>query len=155
LAIALAVSLAGCNNDASAGKGGGQNVLTSVKKPLLTSWPVSGPAPIGEQLAQLVPDPSGNAIWWWAEGVNKAHVYEFSTTTHRLSSWGLGNPETTGLEFAIQSGLVLGQNGIVWVGCNNKLTILDTLTGSVTIISVPKETLSSPPIRLGQWQMAI
>jgi hypothetical protein len=143
LALAVAVSLAGCTNDASAGKGSGQNVLTSLKKPLLTSWPVSGTAPFGYQVGQVVPDPSGNAIWWWGEGANDAHVYEFSTTTHRLSSWNLGNPETTGLEFAEQSALALGQNGIVWVGCNKKLAMLNTLTGSVTIISVPKEPSDS------------
>jgi hypothetical protein len=73
LAIALVVSLAGCASNASAGKAGGQNVLTllkqnvltSVKKPLLTSWPVSAAVPFGEEIAQLVPDPSGDAIWWW------------------------------------------------------------------------------------------
>jgi hypothetical protein len=143
LAIGLVVGLAGCANDASAGKAVGQNVLTSLKKPLLTSWPVSGAAPLGVQVAQVVPDPSGNAIWWWGEGANDAHVYEFSTTTDRLSTWSLGNPETTGLEFAEQSALALGQNGIVWVGCNNKLVMLNTLTGSVKTISVPKEPSNS------------
>src|ERR1700722_13557117 len=118
LAIAVVVSLAGCTNGASAGKGPGQNVLspsrqnvlTSLKKPFLTSWPVSGAPPFGELIAQLVPDPSGDAIWWWGEGPTEAHVYKFSTTTHRLTTWNLGNPETTGLEFAEQSGLALGQN---------------------------------------------
>jgi hypothetical protein len=140
LTVGLVVSAAGCTASMSAGNGGAGNILTSLKKPLLTSWPVSGPTPFGYPVGQVVPDPSGNAIWWWGDGAdNNAHVYEFSTTTHRLSTWNLGNAETTGLEVVEQTALALGQNGIVWVGCNNKLAMLDTVTGSVNIMTVPKE----------------
>lgn len=141
LTIGLVISLASCTTEASAGKGSGLNVLTSVKKPLLTSWPVSGASPLGYPVGQVVPDPSGNAIWWWGEGIrdSNAHVYEFSTTTHRLSAWNLGSAEATGLSYGQQSALALGQNGIVWAASGNKLTMLNTLTGFVDILTVPKE----------------
>jgi hypothetical protein len=51
----------------------------------------------------------------------------------------------TGLGYANQSALALGLNGIVWVGCNKKLAMLDTVTGSVKFISVPKEPSSDSP----------
>ena len=105
LTMALVVSLAGCANNASAGKSGGQNVptslkqnvptssnqnvLTSLKKPLLTSWPVSGAAPFGELIGQLVPDPSGNAIWWWGRSLRRPRlqVQHDNPSTKHLEPW--------------------------------------------------------------------
>src|ERR1700722_1085342 len=103
----------------------------------LSSWRISTAIPSGTP-GQLVPDPSGNAVWWWgAANDGDAYVYRFDTSTHRLADWSLGNVQSHNLETGDQSGFAVGKSGVIWVGTNLELVRLDTKTGDVRFIDMP------------------
>lgn len=135
--VTAATPLAGCGSAVGhlATRSNGQATESSTTT--LQSYPVTSPVPEG-QPGKMVPDPTGQAVWWWAVGEDhQARVYRFSTKDHRLTTWPLGDAGADGLETGIQYGMAVGPSGVVWVGANLKLARLDTATGAVKIIDVP------------------
>jgi hypothetical protein len=108
----------------------------------LTSWKVNAGVPAGEP-ASLVPDPAGQAIWWWnTDDSGEVQVYKFGTATHRLTKWNVGKVSALGLYTGIQNGMAVGPDGDVWIGANLNLVRLDTSTGGVKLIRIPLSLVS-------------
>jgi len=153
VALALFVCLAGCSSDVR-GIGNDNSLTVATRAPNRASWEVSADV-LNGQPAQLVPDPSGHAIWWWGIGGDgNARVYRFGTLSHQLSSWSLGNDQKIGLVTGEDSGIALGAPGIVWVGASMRLARLDTVTGAVDLINVPKVPASKQMNEYRPPQMA-
>ncbi len=132
---------------------GSHRSITASAKQGDSSWLVSATVPAG-QPGLLVPDPDGQAIWWWSPAPNgQAQVYRFDTMHHTLRTWNLGDAQTLGLEVGEQYGLAVEADGTVWVGANLKLVELDTTTGLVKVIDVkkPGEASHSGPPQLANF----
>ena len=147
--LVVCVGVAACTSfgpsDSPTTEIGSHRSITASAEQGDSSWPVFATVPAG-QPGLLVPDPDGQAIWWWSPAPNgQAQVYRFDTVRHAITTWNLGDAQTLGLEVGEQYGLAVETNGTVWVGANLKLVELDTTTGLVRVIDVKKPGEASHP----------
>jgi hypothetical protein len=85
----------------------------------------------------LIPDPSGDGVWFWAESASDARVFFVNSASHAMQSWSLGNPLTKGLLTGNEAPIAVGTD-VVWVGANRTLAQLTPSTGAVNYTTIPE-----------------